>query len=160
MNTIKINDRIINLDRVSNISVRPLDYHVEEMSRITFNFDFTVDVSVRGGFKKAQPYLYIDVPTEKIKDFYNTIDRLSDERNIPILYLNGNNTSENNIINLNKCSSVHFDDNRENIIFNMSSGVEKDGRLVTDFKYMYFDDSVSYNATVEIVRKLMNAVEI
>lgn len=148
LKSILVRDRIINLDRVSNISVKTS----EGMTRITFNFDFTVDVTVKDKFKKAQSYLYVDIPEEKASNFLTNIKNFD----LPLIFLNGEDIQNNNILNLNKCSSVHFDDKRKNIVFNMSSGVEKDGRIVTDFKYMYFDREKDYYDTVKKVNSLFS----
>lgn len=134
-----LNDRVINLDYVSNIAID------NAKKRIVFNFDFSVDVMTPNGRKVAQSYVYIAYDDTKDRDeIINKIKAKFNEMGVYIIYIYDDFGELWNLVNFKKVSSFHFNDDELSFVFNMNTAVDRNGRGYTDFKYKNFFDVHKY----------------
>ena len=133
------NDRVINLDYVSNVSID------NNKKRVVFNFDFSVDVMTPNGRKVAQSYVYVTFDNTKERDqIINDIKSKFNEMGVYLIDIFDENNELWNIVNFKKVSSFHFNDDELSFVFNMNTAVDRNGRGYTDFKYKNFHDVNEY----------------
>lgn len=133
------NDRVINLDYVSNVSID------NNKKRVVFNFDFSVDVMTPNGRKVAQSYVYITFDDTKERDrIISDIRAKFKEMGVYLIDIFDDNNELWNIVNFKKVSSFHFNDDELSFVFNMNTAVDRNGRGYTDFKYKNFFDVHKY----------------
>ena len=145
---LQTNDRIINLQNVSNINI------LKDRNRIVFNMNYNIEISTNYGDKKyISDYVYWDArdirEVEKYLEKLNVID-----------YFNENFINQidgNGYINKNEISSVKFSDRKNRVIFNLSHPVtfkDFDGndKITSEFVYVNCNNSTQYEKYLNYVK--------
>jgi hypothetical protein len=146
------NDRLVNLQNVSNINV------IRDRNRIVFNLNYNIEIKkdYKGKVKFISDYVYWDAKTdEELNQFIDII--------IGQDYFKGNFIDQidgNGFININEISSIKFSDRKYRVIFNLSHPItfkDFDGneRITSEFVYVNCKDSTQYNEYVKYVKQTL-----
>lgn len=159
MKCFEIKNQIINLDHVSSIA-----YDVENF-RIIFNLDYGVEIDVDSGMGKKVKKLitdYIYVNFDSMESYSAASVKLNSViSEIPNFIKKP--ASGNGYINLNRVSSVKFDDSKNRIIFNFANSIDFMNhnaqkarfKITSEFIYCDFDNKTSYEAERAMVKVAM-----
>lgn len=136
---LQTNDRIVNLQNVSNINI------LEDRNRIIFNLNYNIEISSYGKPKLISDYVYWD--SSNHVDFSNNLLSLTQNEFFIenyIYQINGNG-----FINKNEISSVKFSDKKNRIIFNLSHPVtfkdfEGNDKITSEFVYVNCKDYAGF----------------
>ena len=162
MRCFEIKNQIINLDHVSSIT-----YDVENF-RIIFNLDYCVEIDVDSGKGKKIKKLitdYIYVNFDSMESYSAASVKLNSTiSEIPNFIKKP--ASGNGYINLNRVSSVKFDNSKNRIIFNFANSIDfmnhnsQNARykITSEFIYCDFDDQNKYDAESAIVKIAMRQI--
>lgn len=137
---VKANDRIINLNNVSNINI------LHDRNRIVFNLNYNIEIDTSYKTKYISDYVYWD--SEDTQTMANNLHDLS-----KIKYFCDNfidQVNDNGFININEISSIKFIDRKNRVIFNLSHPVtfkDFDGKdkITSEFVYVNCNDANQYN---------------
>lgn len=148
---IKTNDRMINLQNVSNINV------LRDRNRIVFNMNYCVDLSNKDYSKSISDYVYWDM---------NSVSEL--DINLEILYKNKyftNNfiskTNDNGYINTNEISSIKFAKHKFRVIFNLSHPIsfknkDQESKITSEFVYVNCNNLKTYSEYITYIEKILS----
>jgi len=135
---IKTNDRLVNLQNVSNINI------VHDTQRVVFNMNYSIEIEKHNNTKMISDYVYLD--TRNSKDFENALIELYDNQYIKDNFL----SHDTGYINIHEISSVKFSEQKNRVIFNLSHNKDfKDYRsgntlLTSEFVYVDFSSYKDY----------------
>ena len=147
---IKNNDRIINLQNVSNINIVTRD------QRIVFNLNYGIEIEKRGKTKVISDYVYLD--TRSTDDFNNAKDEVQFNDYVEKHFIK----HRNGYINKNEISSVKFSDKKNRVIFNLSHSITftdyntQEDRLTSEFVYVDFTEFSEYKSYSATVKQTLN----
>ena len=160
MKCFEIRNQIINLDHVSRIA------YDKDNLRIIFNLDYGVEIDVNSPIngkkikKLITDYIYINFDSED--EFYSNINKL-DEALLRVFNFIRKPASGNGYINLNRVSSVKFDNSKNRIIFNFANSIDfmnhnirnSQFKITSEFIYCDFDDRGKYVIESEKVKEVI-----
>ncbi len=149
---LRTNDRIINLQNVSNINV------LKDSNRIIFNMNYNIEIAY---FDKVQrkektkfisDYVYWDA--NSFEEMSENLKELQSMKYFDKTFIN--QTAGNGFINKNEISSVKFSDRKLRVIFNLSHPItftDFDGKekITSEFVYVNFNDQNHYASYVNYV---------
>lgn len=151
---LQTNDRIINLQNVSNINI------LQDRNRIVFNLNYNIEISTNyGNSKFISDYVYWD--SDNAQSMMNNLSLLDD-----IKYFNDNfinQVNDNGFINRNEISSIKFIDRKHRVIFNLSHPVtfrDFDGKdkITSEFVYVNCNNAIEYKEYVEYVKSKLGEI--
>lgn len=149
---LQTNDRIINLQNVSNINV------LKDSNRIIFNMNYNIEISY---FDKVQrkekskfisDYVYWD--SNSYNEMVENLKTLQALKSFGDIFIKQN--SDNGFINKYEISSIKFSDKKYRVIFNLSHPItftDFDGndKITSEFVYVNCNDQKQYTTYVNYV---------
>ncbi len=160
MKCFEIKNQIINLDHVSSIAFDNENY------RIIFNLDYGVEIDVNSAIKgkKVKKLItdYIYVNFDSLEDFSSATTKLNEALSKISNFIK-KPASGNGYINLNRVSSVKFDNSKNRIIFNFANSIDfmnhnaqnAQFKITSEFIYCDFTDPDKFMAESESVKNAM-----
>lgn len=149
---LQTNDRIINLQNVSNINV------LKDSNRIIFNMNYNIEISY---FDKVQrkekskfisDYVYWD--SNSYNEMVENLKTLQGLKSFGDIFIKQN--AGNGFINKYEISSIKFSDKKYRVIFNLSHPItftDFDGndKITSEFVYVNCNDQNQYTSYVNYV---------
>lgn len=152
---IQHNDKIVNTDNVSNISI--------EENKIIFNMNYSV--SLHENLNKMIPdYVYFSFTKFEKTDFEYIENKIRSLGWISSEYgctKNGNWKPNKRIINPKCLSFIKIDDIKNRIIFNLNASVsfyKSDLEKTSDFVFYDYDDEGEFREDCDNVGNMLNAL--
>ncbi len=134
---IQTNDRIVNLQNVSNINIIP------GSRRIVFNLNYAIEIVKNNNYKYISDYVYWDLIDDNNFEYAKGLLYANDYiKDFFVQHRNG-------YINSEEISTVKFSDKKKRVIFNLShpvTYVDYDGytRITSEFVYVDYKDYTEY----------------
>lgn len=145
---IKTNDRLVNLENVSNINILPHE------KRIVFNLDYSIEIIQDGELKYISDYVYWDLIDDA--NFKYALEVIG--KNV---YIHANFIPhEKGFINRHEISSIKFSDKKNRVIFNLSHPVtfmdfSGHSRITSEYVYVDFKNYGDYSAYADLVENTL-----
>jgi len=150
---LQTNDRLINLQNVSNINI------LRGRRRIVFNMNYSIEIDNNGKKKLVSDYAYWDAVSDA--DFELNIAHLENHEYFQDEFIRQQYVGSNvtGYINLNEISSIKFSDKKNRVIFNLANAImyrdqDNNERLTSDFVYVNCGSTESYNEYKEYVESI------
>lgn len=154
---LQTNDRIINLQNVSNINI------LKDTNRIIFNMNYNIEITYFDKVNRKEKnkfisdYVYWDA--NSYNDMMANLKMLQSMKYFADAFIE--QTAGNGYINKNEISSVKFSEKKYRVIFNLSHPItftDFDGKekITSEFVYVNCNDYKQYDSYVSYIEAELN----
>lgn len=145
---IETNDRIINLENVSNINI------LKHMNRIVFNMNYHIQIHGKNTKKLISDYVYWDA--ENNREFYSNLEKLQKSEFFNCEFIK--KPKDDGFINVSEISSIKFIEEKCRVIFNLSHPVtfydnRSNEKITSEFIYVNCDNNADYLDYVDYIHR-------